>query len=134
MQSNGFWLFHHLGVACKSVEQEAIVWEKVGYSRKGEAFVDPIQGVRGEFWVGPGPCLEFLENLDCRDVLNPWINKGIKIYHQAFIVNDIHEQIERVKFNGAVLVQEPTKSVAFHGKEIAFVFLKNMSMIEFIQR
>jgi methylmalonyl-CoA/ethylmalonyl-CoA epimerase len=125
--------FHHIGVACRDVDAEAKTYESLGYRREGEDFVDPRQGIRGRFIAGPGPRLELLVGLPGSTVLEPWLRKGVRYYHQAFLTEDLRTGLEQLLSAGAKLVTEPVPAVAFGGREIAFVMLRNVTLVELIQ-
>jgi methylmalonyl-CoA/ethylmalonyl-CoA epimerase len=67
-------------------------------------------------------------------VLDPWLERGIKIYHQAFEVPDVRSAIATLVGSRARVVVEPVPAVAFDGRDIAFLLLPNGSLIEVIQQ
>jgi methylmalonyl-CoA/ethylmalonyl-CoA epimerase len=127
-------VFHHLGVACRDLDVEEQAWTPLGYSRERSDFEDPRQQIRGRFLVGPGPRLELLVGTPGSTVLDPWLGRGIKIYHQAFEVPSVGGAIEAFVADGARVVVEPVPAVAFDGRDIAFLMLRNGSLIEVIEQ
>jgi methylmalonyl-CoA/ethylmalonyl-CoA epimerase len=127
------WKFHHLGIATRKLSKEVDGWVAMGYKVEGDQFVDPIQGVTGIFLVGAGPRLEILESLPGRNVLDDWLERGVRIYHQAFEVKDIKSTIESTLNIGAKIIVRPMASIAFGGRLIAFVMFPTMHLIEFIE-
>jgi methylmalonyl-CoA/ethylmalonyl-CoA epimerase len=125
--------FHHVGVACRDLDVEGKTYELLGYVQEGGEFADPIQGIRGRFIVGPGPRLELLVALPGSTVLEPWLKKGVRYYHQAFLVEDLRSSIADLEAGGAKLVVEPVPAVAFDGREIAFLMLRNLTLVELIE-
>jgi methylmalonyl-CoA/ethylmalonyl-CoA epimerase len=126
--------FHHLGLACRDLDVEEQTWTPLGYRRERADFEDPRQQIRGRFLVGPGPRLELLVGTPGSTVLDPWLARGIKIYHQAFEVPDIRDAIASLREAGARVVVEPVPAVAFDGREISFLLLPNGLLIEVIQQ
>ncbi len=127
------WRFHHLGVATRSISREARGWTSLGYVQEGEVFEDPIQGVRGMFLVGAGPRLELLEALPDRDVLSGWLDRGQKIYHQAFEVDTFDADVEALCGQGAKITAPPAPAVAFSGRRICFLMTPMLHLIELIE-
>jgi methylmalonyl-CoA/ethylmalonyl-CoA epimerase len=125
--------FHHIGVACRDLDREAKTYALLGYSPEGDDFSDERQGIRGRFIVGPGPRLELLVALPGSTVLEPWLRKGVKYYHEAFFVPDLAGGIEELGASGGKVVVEPVPAVAFDGREIAFVMLPNVTLVELIE-
>jgi methylmalonyl-CoA/ethylmalonyl-CoA epimerase len=127
------WRFHHLGVAAPRLAEEVASWGAIGYVNEGGVFEDPLQGVRGVFLTGPGPRLEILEPLYGSAVLDGWIGRGVRIYHQAFEVSHIDMALKSALSVGAKTQRPPVPAVAFGGRLIAFVMQRNMNLIEFIE-
>lgn len=126
--------FHHIGYATVSLEKEREFFSFLGYQQEGETFSDPVQGVIGCFLTGSGPRIELLENLPGSITLTNWLNAGVKIYHFAYLVEDIEKAIYWARSQRAKLTVAPVAAVAFGGKKIAFVMFRNGLMLEFIQR
>jgi len=125
--------FHHIGYATTSLEQERQWFEFLGYRLEAEPFVDPLQGVAGCFMVGPGPRVELLENLPGSTTLTPWINAGVKMYHFAYLVDDLPVAIEWARGRRAKVVSPPAPAAAFGGRRIAFVLFRNGFLLEFVE-
>ncbi len=125
--------FHHIGVACRSIDKELNQFAALGYVVEGPRFVDPRQGIRGQFVCGAAPRLELLEALDEEGgVLAPWMRSGIKLYHLAYETVWLAKSIAAMRVRGAKLVVEPVPAVAFAGREIAFLMLRNRMLVELI--
>jgi methylmalonyl-CoA/ethylmalonyl-CoA epimerase len=125
--------FHHIGVACADIARELALLTPLGYAAEGNLFVDPGLGVRGQFATGSGPRLEFLEDLSPeRAVIAPWRARGSVMYHQAYEVADLSSTISELREAGAKLTRGPTPAVAFGGREVAFLTLRNLMLVEFI--
>ena len=126
--------FHHIGYASKSIETELKIFELIGFSIEGDFFEDKLQGIRGCFIKGNGPRIELLENLPNSNQLSGLISKGINMYHFGYKVNCIEESIKKLLTKRSKLIVNPTPSVAFNGKNIAFLLFKNGLIIEVIQK
>jgi len=125
--------FHHVGLACTDIEQEADRLSLLGYRIEGAPFVDPMQGVRGVFVGGQAPRLELLEPHGSTGVLTPWLEADIKLYHLAYEAVDFDAALASLLEYRARLVVPPTPAVAFGGRAIAFVMLRNRLLVELIQ-
>ncbi len=125
--------FHHLGVACGDVALEIPHFEALGYRQEGYVFRDPIQRIEGAFMTGPGPRLELLAPLDASSPTHPWLEKGVKYYHQGFEVPSLEDALGWIAEQRGMVVAPPAPSVAFEGRSIAFVMLPGMILIELIQ-
>ncbi len=124
--------FHHLGVAVGSLCEAVMHWSVLGYERSGGEFVDPEQGVRGQFLTGPGPRIELLTALPDSRTLDVWLRPGSNVYHFAYLVVDVEKALTALRSRGAVVVRRPATSVAFPGRRIAFLMLDRGMLIEVI--
>ena len=124
---------HHLGYATTSIATEIKFFELLGYQIEGGNFEDPTQGIKGCFLIGPGPRIELLENLPNSNTLTPWIKAGIKLYHLAYLVENIIDAVGWAKEHRGKVIVGPVTSVAFNGRQIAFIMFRQGVMIEFIE-
>ncbi len=126
--------FHHIGYATSSIERELSTFSQLGYCSEGDAFTDPIQGIRGLFLVGAGPRIELLESLPGSATLTPWLAGGIRMYHLAYTVTDIAAAVAWARAQRARITVEPVPAVAFQGRSISFAMFRNGLLVEFIER
>ncbi len=125
--------FHHVGLACRDIEVERRAHRLLGYVDDGPTFVDPRQRIRGCFMTHGGMRIELLEPATGESPLEPFISRGLKMYHQAFETMAIDDSIEALKNAGAALAVPPTPAVAFDMRPIAFVMLRTTMLVELIQ-
>jgi catechol 2,3-dioxygenase-like lactoylglutathione lyase family enzyme len=125
--------FHHIGLACRDLARELEGLVGLGYRAVGEEFTDPTQGVIGLFLEGLGPRIELLAPSGGSRVLDPWLAGRAKMYHLAYEVPELSEALEAAAGAGARRVSEPVPAVAFGGREICFVMLRNLFLVELIQ-
>jgi methylmalonyl-CoA/ethylmalonyl-CoA epimerase len=125
--------FHHLGVACRDLEADTRALRALGYEVEGADLVDRVQGIRGRFLTGPGPRLELLVELGDTEVLRPWLAQAVKIYHQAYQVDDLSAEIQALECAGARMVRSPVPAIAFGERRICFLMLRNLMLVELIE-
>ena len=125
--------FHHVGVACRSLDKAQAGLRALGYEPAGTQFIDPVQGVEGIFVEGSGPRLELLAPWDGSTVLDPWLRNGSGMYHLGYEVPDIDSAICAALDADARQVTSPVPAVAFGGRRIAFLMLRVPLMLELIE-
>jgi hypothetical protein len=125
-------VFHHIGVACESIDADVRAWSILGYIADGAPFIDLGQGIRGLFMVGAGPRIELLEPTVGSMTLEPWLKRRTKLYHCGYIVSDFDEAMLWLQSTGAALARDAAHSVYF-GSRIAFLMMPNMALIEIIE-
>jgi methylmalonyl-CoA/ethylmalonyl-CoA epimerase len=133
-------LFHHIGVACRpealaqGTEREK--FESLGYCPEGEGWVDERLGMQGQFMVAVGtgaPRIELVAPYGSHSPVTSWLDRGIKLYHLAYLVTDLPAELERMREKRAKLMLPPTPAIAFGGRQVAFVMLPNLLLIELIE-
>lgn len=125
--------FHHIGVACRDLEKEAQALRLVGYEIEGQRFLDPLQKIHGCFLVGPGPRMELLAPVDDSSPVMSWLNKDIKMYHQAYEVESMEAALGTLTAQQAVVVSRPKPAIAFGGRKVAFLMFPNRLLVELIE-
>lgn len=126
--------FHHIGIACHSLDADERAFSALGYAPEGSDVVDTIQGVRARFLTGPGPRIELVANLAEPGVLSGWLKKGAKIYHLAYEVSDLDESLGTLACFQAKELGEPVPGIAFGMRRLCFCLLANLVLIELIER
>src|SRR5690242_3211108 len=94
-------VFHHIGIACRDMEREKVHYQILGYQQEGPDFSDPLQKIHGCFMTGIGPRIELLAPMDEASPVTVWLEKGVKMYHQAFEAPDFDGGIQNLKSKGA---------------------------------
>jgi len=115
----------HIGIAVKSLEVSIPLFEKLlqGVCYKTE--VVEAEGVNTAFFRAGDSKLELLESRDADGVIAKFIGrKGEGMHHIAFAVTDIYKEIERLKKEGFVFLNEPTKAGA-DNKLVCFLHPKD---------
>jgi methylmalonyl-CoA/ethylmalonyl-CoA epimerase len=128
----GDFAFHHLGVACEQIAADAPTWSALGYRCEGEVFVDPAQGIRGQFMVGGGPRIELLEATEGSDTLSPWLKRRIKMYHVGYLVPSLESAMDILTAQGGTVARAPLMSVYFQAP-IVFLMMPNLALVELIE-
>ncbi len=124
--------FHHIGVACRNFELEEQKFAMLGYRPEGPDFHDPLQGIHGRFLIGAGPRLELLRNDAEPGVLTPRLTKGVRFYHLAYEAKLLEAELARLEAAGAKCVVRPIPATAFGGRNICFLMLPNLTLVELI--
>ena len=125
----------HIGIAVKDLKVSNTIYEKLlGVSSYKQEVVES-EGVKTSFFeVGPNK-IELLEATKTDSTIAKFIEKrGEGIHHIAFDVDDILLEMERLKAEGFVLLNEKPKKGA-DNKWVAFVHPKDANgvLIELCQ-
>ena len=129
----GKFQFHHIGVACSSLERDRKAFQFLGYQAESPCFTDSSQGIMGQFMVANNqPRIELLQNLEGSTTLTPYLEKGVKLYHFAYSEDQIEKACEYLVKCRAKMMS-PLKESVYFGKRICFLMLSNMFLIELVE-
>lgn len=127
------WSFHHIGLACRSIDSEVRHARALGYEVEGPLWEDPIQRVRIQFLTGPGPRLELIEPSAPDSPVQGVIARGTKFYHLAWETAAFDAKLEELAGQGYRRVAPPAPAVAFGMRRIVFLLSGTANLIELIE-
>ena len=91
---------HHIGIASKSIEKDVQFFSCFGYSPLGGIREEPQTGIRVCFLKnmrgGVSPDLELVANLSADGPITAHLQARRKIYHFAYVSDDIVNDAERL--------------------------------------
>ncbi|AMO20746.1 methylmalonyl-CoA epimerase [Flavobacterium columnare] len=125
----------HIGIAVKNLEESNEVFELLfGKPAYKEEFVES-EGVKTSFFMNGPNKIELLQATNPESPIAKFIEKkGEGIHHIAFDVQNIEEEIKRLKKNGFIVLNEIPKKGA-DNKLVAFLHPKSTNgvLIELCQ-
>jgi methylmalonyl-CoA/ethylmalonyl-CoA epimerase len=125
----------HIGIAVKDLDQASTVYEKLlGCGSYKKEHVDAEHVLTAFFQVGENK-IELLESTHATSAISSFIERrGEGIHHIAFSVTDIELEMQRLKKEGFILLNEVPKRGA-DNKLVCFVHPKatNGVLIELCQ-
>ena len=132
---NSNYLFHHLGIATRSIENCVSIYSKLGYSIS-DIRVEPSQNVKICFLSKEGgPLLELVEpqNNDS-PVSNIVKNSGTTPYHTCYQVENLQESLDELEELNFRILFEPLKSEAMDEGLFCYLFSAEIGLIELYQK
>lgn len=129
-QENSFYLYgmekiEHIGIAVKDLEKSNKLFAKLFGQAHYKIEEVASEGVRTSFFKSGPNKIELLEGIDPNSPISKFIEKkGEGIHHIAFAVNDIVAEIERLKGEGFIILNETPKKGA-DNKLVAFLHPKS---------
>jgi len=124
-------IFHHIGVACESIEEVTIFLKKTFKIIK----ITDIIYLDNQL---VNVCL-----LTCFDGINIELVSGVTVerfvknkqflYHNCWEVEDINASIELFSKNGATLISDPKPSKLFNDRKVAFLYTE-IGIVELLEK
>jgi methylmalonyl-CoA/ethylmalonyl-CoA epimerase len=125
----------HIGIAVKSLETSNLLFEKLFGNPPYKEEEVASEGVKTSFFLNGPNKIELLEATNPESPIAKFLEKkGEGIHHIAFDVEDILSEMERLKSEGFILLNETPKKGA-DNKLVAFLHPKatNGVLIELCQ-
>jgi methylmalonyl-CoA/ethylmalonyl-CoA epimerase len=125
----------HIGIAVRSLSEAIPLFEKLLGQQPYKTEDVPGEQVRTVFFKTGDTKIELLESLSADGVIGKFIEKkGEGIHHLAFDVDDIEKEMQRLKAEGFILLNEEPKKGA-DNKLVCFIHPKttNGVLIELCQ-
>ena len=125
----------HIGIAVKSLNEASVIYEKLLGTASYKTESVASENVKTTFFQVGENKIELLEATSEDSPIQKFIEKrGEGIHHIAFDVKDIHAEMERLKKEGFVLLNDQPKQGA-DNKLVCFVHPKNTNgvLIELCQ-
>ena len=125
----------HIGIAVKSLDVSNVLFEKLFGQPPYKEEEVASEGVKTSFFMNGPNKIELLEATNPESPIAKFLEKkGEGIHHIAFDVNDINEEIIRLKNEGFVVLNEIPKKGA-DNKLVAFLHPKgtNGVLVELCQ-
>lgn len=115
----------HIGIAVKNIDEAVKTYEKILNTSCYKREVVDSENVDTAFFQTGESKVELLGGTTPESVINTYIEKrGEGIHHVAFEVDNIENEMERLKKEGFTLLNEKPKQGA-DNKLVAFVHPKN---------
>lgn len=132
---NSNYIFHHLGIATRSIENCSGIYARLGYTLS-EIKEEPTQNVRiGFLSKDGGPVLELVEPVSSNTpVSNIVKNSGTTPYHTCYQVENIQHAIDELEELNFRLLFEPIKSETMEEGLFCYLFSPDIGLIELYQR
>ena len=125
----------HIGIAVKSLNEASVIYEKLLGTASYKTESVASENVKTTFFQVGENKIELLEATSEDSPIQKFIEKrGEGVHHIAFDVKDIHAEMERLKKEGFVLLNDQPKQGA-DNKLVCFVHPKNTNgvLIELCQ-
>ena len=123
--------FHHIGVACKSIENEIETIKKIHSISSISDIVYDIEQDANLCLIktNNGINIELISGGIVRNILK----KRIQYYHICFEVNDLINEINRFVSCGAIVISEPKKAILFNNLKVAFLYT-SYGLVELLEK
>ena len=127
---------HHYGLATNNLERCAKVFLALGY-QVSEPIFDPVQHVKVAFVIRDEgvPPIEIVCDSETGGPTGEILSKlGSGLYHICYEVDHIEHAIETLRNMGFLLRHKPVKATAFNGKRIAWLYNRDIGLVELLER
>jgi methylmalonyl-CoA/ethylmalonyl-CoA epimerase len=126
-------MINHVGYLVEDIEISLVLFEKMGFTKIGEIVNDELLGVKILFIKFNDCTVELVEPSALNVKLIRYLRKhGHGPYHLSVEVSDIESEIKRYEKTGFHIIVNPSNSVFFTNKKVAFMYHSNVGLVELI--
>lgn len=121
--------FHHVGIACKNIDEEIANISKIHkvIAQSPKVFDAEQNAELALLTLADGTKIELISGRQVETL----VKKNMTYYHLCFEVDDINAEIERLVNDGAFLISPPKPAVLFNNRKVAFLNV-SYGMIELL--
>jgi len=127
---------HHVGIVVQSIAQSAPRYRQLfGLQPVSPVVTDERQRVNVQFLASDADAtsVELIEPLPGISPARGALEKGGGLNHLCFEVADIEAMVRHAESDGVVCVCSPVPAAAFDGRRIAFLYYREIGLIEFVE-
>lgn len=126
---------HHIGYYITDMEASVRSFMDLGYCAETDVVVDQKRGIRVLFMKGNGIRIELIEVIDKENCDITFLSscRGPTMYHICYIVEKIELCIEELKNKKFKLIKKPDTAIAIENKRVAFLYNKEIGIIEILE-
>lgn len=126
---------HHIGYIVKNIEKSVPKFIELGFTPEGETVYDKYRDIDILFMVNGGYRIELVSPKSEQSVVYNTLKKfGNSTYHICYYTDNISEDIERLRNNGYVMLDEPLEAPAISCKKVCFLFSRQVGLIELVEK
>lgn len=129
-------VFHHIGIAVKDFKASVRFYTGLGYEAS-EPVMDKYQNVELVMLKSDTfPNIELIKPVDENSPVNNYLkNYNETIYHFCYETNDLKETLDILSKDYRVLcISKPKPAVLFDGSKVSFYYIKDVGIVEFLEK
>ncbi len=125
---------HHIGYLVKSIDRSVNELKKLGYTESSKKIKDKKRKVEIQFMSNNKYNIELISPLNENAQINNLLKKqGPSPYHICYEVKNIETKVEELINKGYIVIEKPESAIAIDNKEVAFLYSKNIGLIEIVE-
>lgn len=127
--------FHHIGIATSDIDKTAAQYLILGYEMDGNVTFDPEQNVNICFLKHPSmPLVELLSTVDEKSPVVQILKKnGVTPYHTCYSIANLDDAIRQFRKLKYMVVSSPKTACAIGDRRVAFLYHRDMGLIELVE-
>lgn len=125
---------HHIGYAVHDIKASEASFIILGYKKCSDIVEDDSRKVSILFMKKEGYLIELIAPLNEKSHMYTILKKmGSGPYHVCYEVESIDASIDRLLRNGYILVEKPCAAAAIENRKVAFLFNRDIGMLELLE-
>jgi len=125
---------HHIGYAVSDIEKSICEFEKIGFKKAGELYIDNNRNVFIQLMKSNQLLIELIspsnENSPVKSIIK---RNGNTPYHLCLCTENISLTIKELRKNKYTLIESPNPAIAFNDRLVSFLYHKDIGIIELLE-
>jgi methylmalonyl-CoA/ethylmalonyl-CoA epimerase len=126
---------HHVAYVVKDLAASMAVWQtQFGASVELSPTLVTAHGVRVTFLRLGEARIELVQPENEDSVVRETSQMRGRPDHLCFLCDDLESLLRRVRESGGLIVRPPVPSEAFGGRRMCFIFMRDLGLVEWVER
>lgn len=129
---------NHIGIAVKSIDHAVSLFKTLGFVTEGECYSDSSRKICVQYMINDDVKIELVSplNKDTPSPVDRYIGAGktYAMYHVCYETVNIIQAMSELKNQGYFPMEQPTQSVAMNDLKAAYMFHKDMGLVELVEK
>lgn len=125
---------HHVGYLVKDIMQSKACFELLGYTQKAPVVYDQIRNIDILFMKNDRTVVELIQSKGDSSTVSNLIKKfGVAPYHICYETDSLEYAIKELRSQKFIVTSSPMQAPALENRKVAFLYNKNMGIIELLE-
>lgn len=130
---------HHIGYAVKDICNAKKKFERLGFREEQSTVIDSLRNIEILFMVNEQERVELIAALEKvggggKTPVDTVLKKnGPCPYHICYITEKIDEEINYMRKEGYLIIEQPKPAPALSNRRVAFLYHKDIGLIELME-
>ncbi|HAN44757.1 MAG TPA: lactoylglutathione lyase [Ruminococcaceae bacterium] len=126
---------HHIGYLVREIPEAEKEFFRLGFKADGGITLDEARNIFIEFLKNGEYTIELVAPANEKAPVHRLMKKcGSMPYHICYLSQNLYEDVEQLKKDGYIVIEEPLTAPAIKNRRVAFLFKETVGIIELVEK